>query len=1618
MELKPINNQDTVSPLGLVSENIKQKASASVGVTPQGTIKPSLNNLLYQIDSNDPFNTAQDNRFSFEKYDVKPQEVYKELNSGELVPMFDNFLKGTNNEQRFAEQQSTADKWGNGILKFGGKTLNAVAGATVGTVYGITKWIGDGSFQATYDNDFNDWLDDLNTKMEYNLPNYYTEQEKENNFGQNLGTANFWANNVLGGLSFTVGTIVSEALWAYATGGGSLATSGARVGMRAGKWFGEGAELLRATNKINSAIKSPLIRAFAKPNLPTKLATIGGNLGELVNTARFTYTSAGFEAGTEARQFMREARENYINSFQELNGRLPGSEDVADFENNLSKSANALYGFNLAIVGSSNLAVFGKFLNIKSPIKAPAKWANEALFGIGMRKGASGELEKIAATKLQKAFARAYAIGKVPVVEGLWEEGQQSVGKNTAMNWVKSGYDPKYMNNTMDIGTAFTEGLAETYGSKEGWKEIGIGMIIGLLSGTGMNLVRGQGLFAEVNQAEKANENEISLRNQYSAEKLLDRIQTANRVQAFTEAQENAEQIGDITGAELSRKSAMIAHVANAHNYDYVDQATEEVTTAVNTMDSQTLMKQYGLKTEQEVSDLKQRIIDDYNETSDSYVKHREFVENFIDEKELGGRETGNKVKEALAYELTLGEHSFNYSKELLGEIQKEIATNYNTNGESLKNALEIQDLLWSSSREVRRDFLAKQKELKQARRKMDDLEKERLSLEKIKNSREDNTSTLNRLNTVTSDIQQNQLDVQRLNTELEGVLSAAQLQNPYNNESQPFITSRDLENVDTDLAKISKLIQDYKQISPQKGYRLEGLISEYTKSKTAFTRYADLARQLSDPNLGLRGRRNIITELTSDKAPKEITIEFLRGLEASGQNTVAERAFEAAANNQAVNEVVERAQMTTPAEANSGRVSSVEDIIKNNPYLLEYVGNEERINRPTEQEIEEYRNLISRIQNDATMDDRVTRVRPNYYSKKGKRVSMTPAEITRFQELNQLMSDWRLFEGALNDEGISIADLINQEISRNQDVDQVVVQDELTPDDYVLVSTPTEATPSRNGREFRDASIIQTYENIKVRVNNFDYEFSHMNFETLLNRFNTPFTLLMQSPTEFDENGFPTKWGKAQDIDVQIAIDNQKVGGTKFIIKTEAGSVPVTITNQARIQIPINTFNSIKEDLGLDIFKQMATKNSFSDLYSLNEDGDYVQMESDFRILDEFNSVSYLPEELYQLEPKTNTFFKVNINDEYNEGLKQDYEEGKITFDQLVDSVKVYNVSGNNKIIGDLKSNQDIAGADPTFLEIRRRAAEILLKDQVAETLVTVPFTAKVKYVLLGTPNITMEKSEDGVTPKAQPISEQALDAIVDFGFSNNGALTLRHDSKSVRMDFVDKLAKKANVPVIVFKQGKFLVAYPVSLTRREANQGNEVANILTNRRLNNTQKATQINNFLVQNKISPKDFGLYYVSEDNQNMFNGAEMSPELNAAVVALNTIQDTANVEDWLAEAYPKEQLMQDAQITIDLTQRPLRSPKLIIDFSEATSTDSLTWYEQWVNDGTISEEKINEIASKLVAESIGADGRNALSRQENEIVISEADKINKAIEEIYKLEQDKAAKAKQEQRKSC
>ena len=439
----------------------------------------------------------------------RPSQMYNTLGSGEKVAKYESYIPGTDNNERLAQNQTTWDRVSNGLTKAGANLLTSIAGNTVGLVVGVAEGAKEGSLNAVFDNSFSNFLADVNEKLGYKLPNYVSKDEQNDNFFEGLKNANFWANDVAGGISFTLGTIVSEAIWGAATGGtGNVA----KMGLEGAKWGNRlryGKEAIGAEQAIVGLAKSKSLIGKSIENMyrtgaiEMKTAKVSAIAAKIFDTSRFLATTSGNEAGMEALHYKREARENFYNNFAKFNGREPSQEETADFEDKLSSSANAVFITNLAILAPSNMAMFGSLFNIPTPFKGASKAMNKSLFGIGVEKTVSeteGAIFKgLTTTSKQKAGQYAYAALKPLVTEALWEEGLQGVTTKTAENWISSAYDPRHLNKTMSLSDATYKAFAEQYGTKSGWKEMGIGAIIGM----GSSVLIGGGNFEEIDQFKK-----------------------------------------------------------------------------------------------------------------------------------------------------------------------------------------------------------------------------------------------------------------------------------------------------------------------------------------------------------------------------------------------------------------------------------------------------------------------------------------------------------------------------------------------------------------------------------------------------------------------------------------------------------------------------------------------------------------------------------------------------------------------------------------------------------------------------------------------------------------------------------------------------------------------------------------------------------------------------------------------------------------------------------------------------------------------------------------------------------------------------------------------------------
>ena len=878
-----IKNQE----LGFIATDLRDK-NLEKALSVVAPIDGIINNL--QVAGKMPkektpmdFVMADANKVKMEGYsDVKFQDLFREYSDGDFVARYENpySISTTDQEDYAAKQQSSGELWGNAFPKYWGKLLTNTVGQLGGIGYGLYDMAQTGSMQSLYDNKFMDYMNDVNTYLDNKLPTYKSKEDREATGLDYFMRPTTWADDFANGMAFFGGAILSEVAIEWATGGAAMSTAGAR-------WGAKLAQSERFLNTLNKArtLANPAAKVFATGQLETKLATTFGRAGELLNTARFTATSAGFESAFEANAFQKEMEQGYYADFERLNGRTPTREEEMEFRRNLKTASDGVFATNMAIVGSSNLAVMGKWFNIKNPMTAPTKWAESKLFGIGYKK-VGEEFVETSANKLQKALGKSYTFTKPMFVEGVWEEGMQSAVQNTGRNWVEAKYDPQYTKNGLSLIDSFSNGLAETYGTAEGWKEIQMGMLIGLLGGTAGNRIATGKWNPEYTKAVAENKLIVDTRNTYSGTRIAEAMAYGNRVQQAQENSQKAEASGDFVGQETSRKDAALAQLNFAYNLGYMDEAVSDTVTAIKNMDNETLMQEYGVD-EKGAEELKQNMIDEYKTTANNYKKNSDFANYFInsklskEEKALLKGHDVSALREALAYELTMGAEMDTFSSNILEAIKKKVGTTIL--GQDISDTLAIEDVLAKAGKETKKQVEKKVSQITKLKSDIMALDEDYKKLETTfynSTSEEQKKSLLARMDAITTKKAQLEQERTNLAKEAEILFSTAKLKNPFNKDgSSVIITAAKLEVLQEQSQAIKDLISSYEKVSPQDALELQKLVEEYSKSLDSFQRYADLARQITDPKLGLKGKRNIISEIKRDKSPSEATLEMIATL-------------------------------------------------------------------------------------------------------------------------------------------------------------------------------------------------------------------------------------------------------------------------------------------------------------------------------------------------------------------------------------------------------------------------------------------------------------------------------------------------------------------------------------------------------------------------------------------------------------------------------------------------------------------------------------------------------------------------------------------------------------------
>ena len=537
---------------------------------------------------------------------------------GTWVPKYESYLPGVDNDDRLARQQSNWQKWGRGLTKFAAKSAMYGLGGIVDPFYGLYSAISKGRWDAVYNNDFTKWLDDMDKTLDYSLAHYYTKEERDMNVLQSMLTANFWSGDFLSGLAFTAGAMISSAAFA----GAGLMNMGrglARVGMRVGAGLGR----LKGASSMTKGAFNAYLRGGAR---------VGKALGDVGSYGTFMATSSVWEGSVESLSSMKEAEQNFRDSYREIYGKDPSYNEVMRFKATNMDASNAIFAANIGILSLSNMSVIGRFFNKSFGVD---DFIKRNVFGVRATRGADGVIKGATQGAFQRRAANVYNIAKAPFMEGIFEEGLQGVASKAGEAYVDSRFNPYSINSNIGFMEAVKKGFKETYGTKEGWKEIGIGMLIG----GGMSMVHGGNPFSENRRDVDALGKMVDAANKANG-KLTDAAINAIRGSMMMNAQISAlDQMDDTDRNGVTRdhrgRLVMDSNLGDAmfdrFRYDdelgLLDDSRENFHHIIDNIPDKDIMSNEGYSVE-EARAARESIKAEYDRKFDNYKKASRFADN------------------------------------------------------------------------------------------------------------------------------------------------------------------------------------------------------------------------------------------------------------------------------------------------------------------------------------------------------------------------------------------------------------------------------------------------------------------------------------------------------------------------------------------------------------------------------------------------------------------------------------------------------------------------------------------------------------------------------------------------------------------------------------------------------------------------------------------------------------------------------------------------------------------------------------------------------------------------------------------------------------------------------
>ena len=1469
-------------------------------------------------------------RFNLTGPEISLEDSRYRLSSGTWIPKYESYIPGVDNDTRLSRSQGRTEKWMRGLGKFVGKAALYGLGGVIQPFYGIYAGVSRGNFNAVFDNDFTRWLDDQDKKMDYGLAHYYNREERDMNFLQSMTTANFWSNDFLSGLAFTAGAMLSSAVYSGA-GLMNLARTGARAGV--------------ALARIGKAA-SDTKKAFG---VYLRAARTGRRIGKGLDTLAFLGTSTSWEASVEARSMLMEAEENFRQSYRNAYGREVPYEELMKFRADNANAANAVFAANVGILSLSNIAMFGDMFGMDLGVD---KFIKRNIFGVGAERMDNGTLRAITPKKWQKVAGNTFNIIKRPVSEGLYEEGLQGVASKSAKDWVESRYNPMAIRQNIGYMEAIKNGFKETYGSSQGWKEIGIGMIIGSIMG-GKTI----GGIKEWSQDMSRNKGMVEAYNA-NAGALTTAAVRAIRGSMALNAQLSGVDTSYESDGRIINKDFSDA-VFNRLRYDsemgMLDDTKENFRTVVESIPNSDIASDMNM-TDEQVNEYKADLVNEFNKKVDNFIMANRFADSLTD---------GISNRSFNAYISNMAYNGLE-AKDNLNDIANQLRRIYNTD---IGPALDIYSRLNPDS----------SRDLEELRKLTDDIqrmEKNILRLQQSvasKDALESDKAKLVKENDRLLKLTEDRIALERKLTTL--INSEADISKLFLNRNDSRISAADLMAAYDTIADFENVVSirgvdNYKEAM--------ALLSEYRHNLVAYKNINESLRRMRDRRFIRAQERGFMKILSNvwGKTYEEDDSKY------DFRNTDNPDANDLYANDQAIDKAYQDG-LIGEDEAfmfktyNHMIARSMENEIKTDEgNIVERVPDDEDIINPSDDRIN---NIAIKIWN-GNEDVLSPRERQIYDNNKPRVDSLVNGfgdnPISRINKARSIIDRLKIHDNIYDNIKDAVDDIVDMNIN-GLDQDQIKeaiktyndLMNEADNGNEIDQDKLNEAIDIINN--YSDGPLLQfvewmrLYDNGSIAVKDYDKsipmgdvltesEPGTSTGRTEVNAAQNPVVLMAQKREiggvmYYEVGGMRLdRFMDSLGLKRSDATDTDNGRVMDFTNGTDIFTV-IESDNHSRWMISEDDAQAFENATGVILGRQTALSTSiWFMVYRKGQDGSIVP----YYTGDTFgsNNESVNQEAVANLRKDNIVRFKMDMSDPYTKELYDKYnslnavdpnsDETKSAYRELVDNMVIKIVDSDGNFVSVLKANDpDSKGSNA---DLRSMAFE-LYRDNVGSVAgeIDIPFVGTVTSVLPGRPNFSVSDDNGTLMVSENDFTSETVDKVESVGYIENGVVTMRDDIKYNIFPFCTAIVrdkygdyKNSRIPVVAIKTGNGRnYLYPVRLKNQDISSFSSMIGSMADRITEGLGGGVSIDDIMDLNNAIARS-GL----DNKTHMIPLAGdvdvIKNRLEAVKEAASRMPMTADVRGWIGDSRTKDDiLMNDVTINIDLNNDPFIAPKFRMSIKE-------------------------------------------------------------------------------------